>query len=79
MPCTRVIGSVKRGNSTHLNIVLVATHCLFEAVVALVTRTRGLKVILLKDGGDEGTRVCSKEKEQDKRQCNAGQRQSCMM
>ena len=35
----------------------VATHCLLQAVVALVTRTRGLKAILLEDGGDEGARV----------------------
>ena len=39
----------------------VATHCLLEAVVALVTKTRGLKVILLEDRGDEGAGVCSKE------------------
>ena len=39
----------------------VATHCLLEAVVALVTRTRELKAILLEDGGDEGARVCNKE------------------
>ena len=58
---------------------IVTTHCLFEAVVALETRTRGLKAILLKDRGEEGARVCSKEKEQDKRQCNAGQGQSCTM
>ena len=37
----------------------VATHCLLEAVVALVTRTRGLKAILLEDRGDEGARVCN--------------------
>ena len=43
-------------------------------MVTLVTRTRGLKAILLKDGGDEGASVCSKEEEQDKRQCNAGQK-----
>ena len=36
----------------------VATHCLLQAVVALVTRTRELKAILLEDGGDEGARVC---------------------
>ena len=41
--------------------MIVATHCLFEAVVALVTRTRGLKAILLKDGGNEGASVCSEE------------------
>ena len=55
----------------------VATHCLFEAVVALVARTRGLKAILLEDGGNEGAEVCNEEEEQDERQCNAGQRQSC--
>ena len=43
-------------------------------MVALVTRTRELKAILLKDRGDEGARVCNKEKEQDKQQCNAGQK-----
>ena len=37
----------------------VATHCLLEAVVALVARTQGLKVILLEDRGDEGARVCN--------------------
>ena len=37
----------------------VATHCLLEAVVALVARTRGLKAILLEDRGDEGARVCN--------------------
>ena len=39
----------------------VATHCLSEAVVALVTRTQKLKAILLEDGGDKGARVCNKE------------------
>ena len=43
--------------------VTVATHCLLEAVVALVTRTWGLKAILLEDGGDESASVCSKESE----------------
>ena len=38
----------------------VATHCLLEAVVALVTRTRELKAILLEDRCNEGTRVCNK-------------------
>ena len=37
----------------------VATHYLLEAVVALVSRTWGLKAILLKDRSDEGARVCS--------------------
>ena len=37
----------------------VATHCLLEAVVALVTRTRDVKAILLEDRGDEGARVCN--------------------
>ena len=37
----------------------VATHCLLEAVVALVARTRGLKAILLEDGGNESARVCN--------------------
>ena len=37
----------------------VATHCLLEAVVALVTRTRKLKAILLDDGCNEGARVCN--------------------
>ena len=57
----------------------VATHCLLEAVVALVTRTRKLKAILLEDRGNEGARVCSKEDKQEEQQCNAGQRQSCTM
>ena len=39
----------------------VATHCLLEAVVALITRTRGLKAILLEDGGNEGAGMCSEE------------------
>jgi hypothetical protein len=38
---------------------IVTTHCLLQAVVALVARTRGLKAILLEDRGDEGARVCS--------------------
>ena len=37
----------------------VATHCLLQTVVALVTRTRGLKAILLEDRSDESARVCS--------------------
>ena len=37
----------------------VATHCLLEAVVALITRTRDLKAILLDNRGDEGARVCN--------------------
>ena len=37
----------------------VATHCLLEAVVALVARTRDLKAILLNNRGDEGARVCN--------------------
>ena len=45
----------------HKLLASVATHCLLEAVVALVTRTWGLKAILLEDGGDEGARVCSEE------------------
>ena len=32
-----------------------------KAVVALVTRTWGLKAILLEDGGDEGAGVCNEE------------------
>jgi hypothetical protein len=44
-----------------LNTGVVATHCLFEAVVALVARTRGLKAILLEDGGNEGAGVCKEE------------------
>ena len=47
-------------------------------MVALETRTRGLKVTLLEDGGDEGAGVCNEEEYQDERQCNAGQRQSCI-
>ena len=51
----------------------VATHCLLQAVVTLVTRTQGLKVILLKDIGNEGASVCSQEKNKEEQQCNAGQ------
>ena len=40
---------------------IVTTHCLLEAVVALVARTRGLKAILLEDRCDEGARVCNEE------------------
>ena len=39
----------------------VATHCLLEAVVALVARTRDLKAILLEDRSNKGARMCSEE------------------
>ena len=55
----------------------VATHCLLEAVVALVARRWGLKAILLEDTGNKGAGVCSKKENDKERQCNAGQRQSC--
>ena len=46
----------KRGSAV---AAVVTTHCLLEAVVALVARTRDLKAILLENRGDEGARVCS--------------------
>ena len=57
----------------------VATHCLLWAVVALIARTQGLKAILKNDVGEEGAGVCDQEKDNEERQCNAGQRQSCTM
>ena len=47
-----------RGQFKGADCPSVTTHCLLEAVVALVARTRGLKAILLEDRGDEGARVC---------------------
>ena len=57
MPMAQVACTLAPQPSPH-----VATHCLFEAVVALVAGTRGLKAILLEDGSDEGASVCSEEK-----------------
>ena len=54
MVCLEIVDSV-----LELCNKAVATHCLLEAVVALVTRTRKLKAILLEDRGDEGARVCN--------------------
>ena len=44
----------------------VATHCLLWAVVALIAKTQGLKVILKDDISEEGASMCGQEEDNEK-------------
>ena len=60
--------------------VIVATHCLLQAVVAQRTRRYGLKAILENDVGDDSAGMRYQQEGYEERQCNTGQgRQSCTM